>query len=278
MIELVEMEIRELLTEMGFDGENVQVIKGSALCALEGKEPQVGKEAIDKLLAAIDSAIPTPERDLDRPFMLPVEHTYSIPGRGTVVTGRLERGKIKKGMEGEIIGFTKTFKVNITGIEMFHKILEEGHAGDQMGALVKGVKRDDVRRGMVLAKPGSVRQCDNIEAQIYMLTEAEGGASKPIITFGQVQMFSKTFDIAAQVNIVGNKTMAMPGEDCTINLKLIKPVVLEQGQRFTLRLGKVTLGTGVVSKVEGNLSEAERLQLMEGKKKRDKRMAAGESN
>lgn len=162
MVELVEMEIRELMTEMGYDGDNVPVVKGSALCALEGKSPEMGSDAILKLLAEVDKYIPTPVRDLDKPFLMPVESVYSIPGRGTVVTGRLERGTVKKGMDCEFVGYNKVMKSTITGIEMFHKILEESHAGDQLGALVRGIKRDDIRRGMVLCKPGTVKANDNV--------------------------------------------------------------------------------------------------------------------
>ena len=214
MVELVEMEIRELLNEMGFDGEKCPVIKGSALCALEGKNPEIGSEAIMKLLAAVDSHIPTPVRELDKPFRMPVENVYSIPGRGTVVTGRLEQGVIKRGTECEFVGYNKTLKSTITGVEMFHKILEEAQAGDQLGALIRGLKRDDIRRGMIMCKPGTMKAHDHVEAQIYMLSPAEGGRKKPISNYIQLQMYSKTWDCPAQVVIPG-KSMAMPGEDAT---------------------------------------------------------------
>lgn len=212
MVELVEMEVRELLTEMGFDGEKCQIIKGSALCALEGKNKEIGEESILKLLEAVDNYIPTPMRELDKPFLMPVEGVFSIPGRGTVVTGRLERGIIKKGNECEFVGYNKAFKSTITGIEMFHKILDEAQAGDQLGALIRGLKRDDIRRGMVLCKPGTVKSCDHVEAQMYMLSPNEGGRTKPISNYIQLQMFSRTWDCAAQVIIPG-RAMAMPGED-----------------------------------------------------------------
>lgn len=215
MVELVEIEIRELLSEMGYDGDNIPIVKGSALCALEGKNPELGSQAIVQLLDEVDKYIPTPVRDLDKPFLLPVENVYSIPGRGTVVTGRLERGKIKKGMDCEFIGYSKTYKSVITGIEMFHQILEEAHAGDQLGALVRGVKRDDIRRGMLMGKPGTLKAHDHLEAQIYLLSKEEGGRKKPVANLVQLQMFSKTWDIAAQCTIAGGKEMAMPGEDCT---------------------------------------------------------------
>ncbi|KAK2584186.1 hypothetical protein KPH14_006614 [Odynerus spinipes] len=239
MIELVEMEIRELLSEMGYNGEQIPVIKGSALCALEGKNPEIGANAILELLDAVDAHIPTPVRDLDKPFLLPVETVYSIPGRGTVVTGRLERGKLKKGMECEFLGYNKCLKSTVTGIEMFHQTLEEAHAGDQLGALVRGLKRTDVKR--------------------------EGGKKKPVGNLAQLQMFCKTWDVAAQVLVQG-KPMAMPGEDSKFELKLIRPMVCEKGQRFTLRDGNITLGTGVITNVLKSLSDNERTLLLEGKK------------
>jgi len=272
MVELVEMEIRELMTAIGYDGDNVPFIMGSALCALEGRSPEIGLNAITKLMEAVDSYIPTPERDLDKPFLLPIEGVYSIPGRGTVVTGRLERGTVKKGMECEFVGYSKNIKTTITGIEMFHQILEESQAGDQLGALVRGIKRDDIRRGMVLCKPGSMKACDQMEAQVYVLNKDEGGRTKPFIPFIQMQMFSKTWDCAAQIDIK-DKEMVMPGEDSTLILRLLKPMVVEKGQRFTLRDGMLTLGTGVVTKVLPRLSEDERVGLSEGKKGREKAQA-----
>lgn len=214
MVELVEMEIRELLSEMGYDGDNIPVVKGSALCALEGKNPEIGAQAILQLLEMVDQNIPTPVRELDKPFLLPVENVYSIPGRGTVVTGRLERGKLKKGQDCEFLGYNKVYKSVITGIEMFHQILEEAHAGDQLGALVRGLKRDDIRRGMIMCKPGSMKAYDHVEAQVYVLTPEEGGKKKPLASLMQLQMFSKTWDIAVQCSISG-KDLAMPGEDST---------------------------------------------------------------
>ncbi|XP_050466000.1 elongation factor Tu, mitochondrial-like [Cataglyphis hispanica] len=265
MVELVEMEIRELLSEMGYDGDNIPVVKGSALCALEAKNPEIGAKAILQLLEEVDKHIPTPERELDKPFLLPVENVYSIPGRGTVVTGRLERGKLKKGTECEFIGYNKVLKSTVTGIEMFHQILDEAHAGDQLGALVRGLKRDEVRRGMVMCKPGTMKAHDHIESQVYILSKEEGGRKKPIANLVQLQMFSKTWDIAAQCTVAG-KDLAMPGEDSTLILKLIRPMVLEKGQRFTLRDGVVTVGTGVVINTLKPLTESERVSILEGKK------------
>ncbi|KAJ4445551.1 hypothetical protein ANN_12231, partial [Periplaneta americana] len=316
MVDLVEMEIRELLTEMGYDGDNAPVVKGSALCALEGKNPDIGASSIMQLLEEVDKHIPTPQRDLDKPFLLPVENVYSIPGRGTVVTGRLERGILKKGNDCEFIGHNKTIKstvtdrfihihvegellhlfnsknpisqhenvatvqhgngrldgmvkvyVKLSSVEMFHQILEEAHAGDQLGALVRGVKREDIRRGMVMCKPGSIKAQDHVEAQVYILSKEEGGRPKPFTSFIQLQMFSRTWDVASQV-FIPEKEMVMPGEDTKLVLKLFRPMVLEQGQRFTLRDGSLTLGTGVVTKVLQNLTERERLMLVEGKKAR----------
>lgn len=212
MVDLVEMEIRELMTEMGYDGDNAPFVKGSALSALEGKNPEIGEESILKLLHEVDTYVPTPIRELDKPFLLPVEAVYSIPGRGTVVTGRLERGVLKKGSECEFIGYNKNLKSTVTGVEMFHQILEEAQAGDQLGALVRGVKRDDIRRGMVMCKPGTVKAADQVEAQVYVLSKEEGGRSKPFTSFFQLMMFSRTWDCATQV-IIHGKEMVMPGED-----------------------------------------------------------------
>ncbi|KAK7864768.1 hypothetical protein R5R35_012264 [Gryllus longicercus] len=274
MVELVEMEIRELLSEMGYDGDNIPVIQGSALCALEGKNPEIGAQAILKLLDEVDKHIPTPVRELDKPFLLPVENTYSIQGRGTVVTGRLERGILKKGMECEFVGYNKVLKTTVTGVEMFHQILEEAQAGDQVGALVRGVKRDDVKRGMVMCKPGTVKACDQVEAQVYILTKEEGGRSRPFTSFIQLQMFSRTWDCASQVTIPDNKEMVMPGEDTKLVLRLMRPMVLEKGQRFTLRDGSLTLGTGVITNILPALTDKERQSLTEGKKAREQRLKA----
>ncbi|RZF36544.1 hypothetical protein LSTR_LSTR010655 [Laodelphax striatellus] len=272
MVDLVEMEVRELMTEMGYDGDNVPFVKGSALCALEGKSPEIGAESILQLLEAVDTHIPTPVRELDKPYLMPVEGVYSIPGRGTVVTGRLERGTLKKGAEIEFLGFNKSMKSTVTGLEMFHKTLDEAHAGDQLGMLCRGVKRDDVRRGMVACKPGSMKTEDHVEAQVYLLNKEEGGREKPITPYFKIQMFSRTWDCAAQVNM--DKDMVMPGEDIKMTLKLIRPMVLEAGTRFTLRDGVQTAGTGVITKCLPKLTEDERLSLHDSKKRREKKLAA----
>ncbi|XP_022645048.1 uncharacterized protein LOC111273749 [Varroa jacobsoni] len=265
-LELVEMELRELLTEHGFEGNKVPIITGSALSAFEGKNPELGQKAIEKLLDTIDSYVPTPVRDLDKPFFMCIENVYSIPGRGTVATGRMERGMLKRGTECEIIGYNKTFKTSITGIEMFHKILDHAEAGDQLGALIRGVKRDDIKRGMAIIAPGTMKMHDYFEAQIYVLKKEEGGRERPIVQNYQPHLFSYTWDCGGRVTLA-DKEMLMPGEDGKINVKLFKPMVLERGQRFTIRDGTKTSGTGVVTNVHNNLTNEEREVLF---KKTDK--------
>lgn len=214
MADLVELEIRQLVTEIGYDGDNVPVIRGSALCAIKDESPEIGSEAVLKLLDQIDTAIPTGVRDLDKPFMMSIGNVYSITGCGTVVSGLLERGTLKKGSECEIIGYNKTVKSTITSIEMFQQILIKGEAGDHLGALVRGVKRDDVRQGMVLCEPGTITPCDHIEAQIHILSKEDGGRDRPLTNFAQLQLFSKTWDCTAQVSVAENN-MVMPGIDAT---------------------------------------------------------------
>ncbi|XP_077995290.1 elongation factor Tu, mitochondrial-like isoform X2 [Glandiceps talaboti] len=249
VLELVEMEMRDVLSEYGFDGENAPIITGSALQALEGRMTDIGVKAIKDLVAAVDEYIPLPVRDLDKPFMLPIETIYSIQGRGTVVTGRLERGTVKKGDEAEFIGHNKKIKCIITGIETFHKTLAVSEAGDQLGALVRGIKRDDVKRGMILCKPGSCKAHRNVEAQVYILSTDEGGRHKPFTSNYTPVMFSHTWDMASRITLPEDKELVMPGEDVTLKLQLIKPMVTEVGQRFTLRDGKSTIGTGVITKI-----------------------------
>ncbi|XP_031574648.1 uncharacterized protein LOC116308379 [Actinia tenebrosa] len=249
LLELVEMELRELLSEYGYDGDNTPIITGSALCALENKNPEMGINAIMKLLEAVDGHIPTPTRDLDKPFLLPVEGVFSIPGRGTVVTGRIERGVIKKGEEVEFVGHGSKIKTTVTGIEMFHKLLDQGQAGDNLGALVRGVKREEVRRGMVLCAPGSVKSHSKFEAQVYILKKEEGGRHKPFISNYTPQMYVRTGDVAATITLPEGKEFVMPGEDANFSVKLMFDVPLEIGLRFTLREGSKTVGTGVVTKI-----------------------------
>lgn len=273
MIELVEMEIRELLEEMGFPEENSPIVKGSALAALEGNNPELGEKSILELMKTVDESIPTPERRLDVPFLMPIDHVHNIQGRGCVITGRLERGKLKVGQDIEVIGYNRSGKGKVTGIEMFHKILEEANAGDQMGVLARGIKKDDVRRGMCVVKPGSVKQCDNFRAQVYLMTPEEGGRKKPCVADMQLMCFSKTWDCAAYVQLVG-KDMAMPGEDATMDLKLLKPMVLEEGQQFTVRDASGTIGTGKVTSIHKNMTDEEKELVLMNKEKRAKRLAA----
>ncbi|EDO39883.1 predicted protein [Nematostella vectensis] len=249
LLELVELELRELLSEYGYDGDNTPIIIGSALCALEGKNDDLGINSIKKLLEAVDSHIPTPARDLDKPFLLPIEDVFSISGRGTVVTGRIERGVIKKGDEVEFVGHGSKIKTTVTGIEMFHKILDRGEAGDNLGALVRGVKREDVKRGMVLCQPGTVKSHSKFEAQVYILKKEEGGRHKPFVTSYTPQMYVRTGDVAATITLPEGKEFVMPGEDASFTVQLLFDVPLEQGLRFTLREGSKTVGTGVVTKI-----------------------------
>ncbi|XP_040047343.2 elongation factor Tu, mitochondrial [Gasterosteus aculeatus] len=255
MVELVEIEIRELLTEFGYDGENTPVVVGSALCALENREPELGVNAVMNLLEVVDSYIPLPKRELEKPFLLPIEGVYSIPGRGTVVTGTMERGIIKKGDECEFVGHNRSFKSVVTGIEMFHKSLDRAEAGDNLGALVRGLKREDLRRGMVLCKPGSIKPHQNIKAQVYVLSKEEGGRHKPFVTNFMPVMFSLTWDMACGVTLPKDKEMVMPGEDTALMLTLRQPMVVEKGQRFTLRDGNKTIGTGLVTELLANTDD-----------------------
>ncbi|XP_061606019.1 elongation factor Tu, mitochondrial [Phyllopteryx taeniolatus] len=249
MLELVEIEIRELLTEFGYDGNNTPVVIGSALCALEGREPELGISAVIKLLEIVDSYVPLPKRELEKAFLLPVEGVYSIPGRGTVVTGTMERGIIKKGDDCEFVGHNRSFKSVVTGIEMFHKSLERAEAGDNLGALVRGLKREDVKRGMVMCKPGSIKPHQKVNAQVYVLSKEEGGRHKPFVTNFMPVVFSLTWDMACRVTLPSGKEMVMPGEDTSLTLTLRQPMVLEKGQRFTLRDGNRTIGTGLVTDI-----------------------------
>ncbi|XP_010766290.1 elongation factor Tu, mitochondrial [Notothenia coriiceps] len=249
MLELVEIEIRELLTEFGYDGDNAPVVIGSALCALENRQPELGVNAVMNLLEKVDEYIPLPKRQLEKPFLLPVEGVCSIPGRGTVVTGTMERGVIKKGDECEFVGHNRSFKSVVTGIEMFHKSLDRAEAGDNLGALVRSLKREEVRRGMVMCKPGSILPHRKIQAQVYVLSKEEGGRHKPFVSNFMPLMFSLTWDMACRVTLPEDKEMVMPGEDTSLTLTLRQPMVLEKGQRFTLRDGNKTIGTGLVTDI-----------------------------
>uniref|UniRef100_V9KW97 Elongation factor Tu n=1 Tax=Callorhinchus milii TaxID=7868 RepID=V9KW97_CALMI len=257
MLDLVELEVRELLTEFGYEGENAPVVIGSALCALEGRAPEMGRDSVLKLLDVVDSYIPLPTRDLSHSFLLPIEQVYSIPGRGTVVTGTLERGIIKKGDECEFIGYDKNLRSVVTGIEMFHQLLERAEAGDNLGALVRGLKREDIRRGMVLCKPSTVQPHQRVSAQVYVLSQEEGGRHKPFMTNFMPVMFSLTWDMVCRVTLPPHKDMVIPGEDTALTLTLRRPMVLEKGQRFTLRDGNRTIGTGIVTGTLGPPREGE---------------------
>ncbi|NXB67824.1 EFTU factor, partial [Struthidea cinerea] len=243
LLPLVELEVRELLTEFGFDGENTPVVAGSALCALQDRDPELGLQSVLKLLEAVDSHIPQPPRDLERPCLLPIEAVHSIPGRGTVVTGTLERGTLRKGDEVELLGYGRQLRSVVTGD------LECAEAGDNLGARLRGLKREDVRRGMIVAQPGTLQPQQKVEAQVYVLSPQEGGRHKPFVAHYSPVMFSHTWDIACRVLLPPGKELVMPGEDASLTLLLRQPMVLEQGQRFTLRDGSRTIGTGVVSRL-----------------------------
>lgn len=268
-VELVEMELRELMTELGFDGDNTPIINGSALCALDERDPELGSKSIDRLLEAVDNYIPTPERTLDKPFLMPVEHVHSIPGRGTVCTGRLERGMIKKGSECEVIGLERYVKTTITGIEMFHKSLDEAHAGDSLGVLLRGVKRDEVRRGMAVCATGSAKPNDHFEAQLYLLKKEEGGRNKPLLSTMASIMYVRTVDMTTSI-FMKDRDMMVGGEDATVVMKTRRPIVVEQGLRFTIRDSGVTLGTGVITKLLPPMTPVEKEKFIKGKSKEEK--------
>ncbi|CAM0139828.1 translation elongation factor Tu [Umbelopsis sp. WA50703] len=254
MLELVEMEMRDLLSEYGFDGEGTPIVKGSALAALEGRDPEIGENAINELMAQVDEHIPTPVRDLDKPFLMPIEDVFSISGRGTVATGRVERGVITKGAEVEIVGMGPTQKTILTGIEMFRKELDRGEAGDNMGALLRGVKREQIRRGQVLCAPGTVKSHKKFEAQLYILTKEEGGRHTPFVDNYRPQMFVRTTDVTVTLKHPAGtenpeEKMIMPGDNVTMECELVHDIALEEGQRFTVREGGKTVGTGVISRI-----------------------------
>ncbi|CAN6674389.1 elongation factor Tu, mitochondrial [Trichomonascus vanleenenianus] len=253
MLELVEMEMREILSEYKFDGDNTPVIMGSALCALEGKRPEIGVQAIEKLLDAVDEHIPTPVRDLDQSFMMPIEGVFSIPGRGTVATGRVSRGILKKGEEVEIVGFNETpIKTTVTGVEMFKKELDQAQAGDNAGLLLRGVKREDIKRGMVIAKPGTVKAHTKFLASLYVLTEAEGGRKTPFGTNYRPQLFISSSDVTVVLTFpegVEESTQIFPGDNTEMVCELVHPTAIEAGQRFNVREGGRTVATGLITRV-----------------------------
>ncbi|KAL1923177.1 uncharacterized protein VTP21DRAFT_9553 [Calcarisporiella thermophila] len=254
MLELVEMEMRDLLTQYGFNGEETPIIQGSALCALEGKNPEIGEQAIYKLMEAVDAHIPTPQRDLDKPFLMPVEDVFSIPGRGTVATGRVERGTISKGNELEIVGMGANIRTTLTGIEMFHKELDRGEAGDNMGALLRGIKREQIRRGMVLCAPGTLKSHKKFHAQLYILNKEEGGRHTPFFENYRPQMFFRTSDVTVTLRHPkgtegAEEKMIMPGDNVQMECELVHDMAMEPGMRFTIREGGKTVGTGVITEI-----------------------------
>ena len=249
LLELVEMEVRELLSKYDFPGDKIPIIKGSALCALEDKDPKLGEEAILALMKAVDEAIPQPDRPKDQPFLMPVEDVFSISGRGTVVTGRIERGIVKVGEEIEIIGIKPTTKTIVTGVEMFRKLLDQGEAGDNVGCLLRGVEREGIERGQVLAKPGSVTPHTNFQAEAYILTKEEGGRHTPFFTNYRPQFYFRTTDVTGVVTLPEGTEMVMPGDNVTMNVELIVPIAMEEKLRFAIREGGRTVGSGVVVKI-----------------------------
>ena len=249
ILELVEMEIRELLSKYDFPGDDIPIIRGSALAALEGKDDPIGKEKILELMKAVDDFIPQPDRPVDQPFLMPVEDVFSISGRGTVVTGRVETGIIKVGEEVEIVGIKDTAKTTVTGVEMFRKLLDQGEAGDNIGALVRGVDREDVERGQVLCKPGSVTPHTEFSAEVYVLSKDEGGRHTPFFANYRPQFYFRTTDVTGEVILPEGTEMVMPGDNVTIDVKLIAPIAMDQGLRFAIREGGRTVGSGVVSTI-----------------------------
>ena len=249
ILELVELEVRELLTAYDFDGDNIPIIKGSALAALEGRDDNIGKESIIELMKAVDEHIPQPERPVDQAFLMPIEDVFSISGRGTVVTGRVETGVVNVGDECEIVGIKDTTKTTVTGVEMFRKLLDRGEAGDNIGALIRGVARDDVERGQVLAKPGSVTPHTEFSAEVYVLSKDEGGRHTPFFANYRPQFYFRTTDVTGEVILPEGTEMVMPGDNVTINVKLIAPIAMDEGLRFAIREGGRTVGSGVVANI-----------------------------
>jgi elongation factor Tu len=249
LLELVEMEVRDLLTSYGFPGDETPIITGSALKALQGDKTEIGVDAVLKLVTAMDEYFPIPERAVDQPFLLPIEDVFSISGRGTVVTGRIERGIVKVGEEVEIIGITPNTKTICTGVEMFRKLLDQGQAGDNVGVLLRGTKREDIQRGQVLAKPGSITPHTKFEAEIYVLTKEEGGRHTPFFKGYRPQFYFRTTDVTGEVFLPEGVEMIMPGDNIKMTIQLIAPIAMEEGLRFAIREGGRTVGAGVVSKV-----------------------------
>jgi elongation factor Tu len=249
LLELVEMEVRELLSSYDFPGDTIPIVKGSALAALEDKTPEIGREAVLKLMEAVDSYIPQPDRPKDQPFLMPIEDVFSISGRGTVVTGRIERGIIKVGEEVEIIGIRPTSKSTVTGVEMFRKLLDQGEAGDNVGCLLRGVDREGVERGQVLAKPGSIKPHKKFKAEAYILTKEEGGRHTPFFNNYRPQFYFRTTDVTGVVTLPEGTEMVMPGDNVAMTVELITPIAMEEKLRFAIREGGRTVGAGVVASI-----------------------------
>jgi len=249
LLELVELEVRELLSSYNFPGDDIPIIHGSAVCALNDTNPELGEQAILKLMEAVDAYIPQPARDVDKPFLMPVEDVFSISGRGTVVTGRVERGIVKVGEEVEVVGLRPTIKTIVTGVEMFRKLLDQGQAGDNIGALLRGTKREDVERGQVLAKPGSITPHTKFKAESYILTKEEGGRHTPFFTNYRPQFYFRTTDVTGIVQLPEGVEMVMPGDNVAMDVELIAPIAMDEGLRFAIREGGRTVGAGVVAKI-----------------------------
>jgi len=249
LLDLVELEVRELLSSYKYPGDKIPIIRGSALCALEDKKPELGHDAILKLMDAVDAFIPQPKRDRDKPFLMPIEDVFSISGRGTVVTGRVERGIIKVGEEVEIVGLRPTTKTVVTGVEMFRKLLDQGEAGDNIGALLRGVQREGVERGQVLAAPGSITPHTNFKAEAYILTKEEGGRHTPFFSNYRPQFYFRTTDVTGTVKLPEGTEMVMPGDNISMEVELIAPIAMDEGLRFAIREGGHTVGAGVVAKI-----------------------------
>ncbi len=249
LLELVELEVRELLSKYEFPGDDIPIVKGSALCALEDRSPEIGRDAVLKLMAEVDAYIPQPERPIDLPFLMPIEDVFSISGRGTVVTGRVERGIVKVGEEVEIVGLKDTVKTTVTGVEMFRKLLDQGQAGDNVGVLLRGTKREDVERGQVLCKPGSIKPHTKFKAEAYILTKEEGGRHTPFFTNYRPQFYFRTTDVTGVVTLPEGTEMVMPGDNISMDVQLIVPIAMEEKLRFAIREGGRTVGAGVVAQV-----------------------------
>jgi elongation factor Tu len=249
LLDLVELEVRELLSKYEFPGDKIPIIRGSALMALEGKDPKLGKEAVLALMAAVDENIPQPTRPKDKPFLMPIEDVFTISGRGTVVTGRVERGIVRVNDEVEIVGIKPTTKTVVTGVEMFRKLLDSGEAGDNIGALLRGTKREEVERGQVLAAPGSITPHTKFKAEAYILTKEEGGRHTPFFSNYRPQFYFRTTDVTGQVVLPAGTEMVMPGDNIAMEVHLIAPIAMDEGLRFAIREGGRTVGAGVVAKI-----------------------------